>query len=263
MKEDKTPQKNAPEKPRKRVQKGPNQRLRQRSAILIIVILVLGFGAVLTRLSILTVVQGNEHRKNAVEQQLTDITLTAKRGTIFDANGTVLAESASVWQVVMSPVNFKTDEQRVAAARGLSDILKLDYDNVLKKTEKKSFYTVVQRKIEVEERDKILELINKLSEEYQCDQVISLLDDYKRYYPKNDLASCVIGFAGADEQGLEGVTTSIFPVHPEDWSPRRTRAAPICRSPMSRTFPQRTATTFILQSTKKSSLSVKNIWLRA
>ena len=205
MKEDKTPQKNAPEKPRKRVQKGPNQRLRQRSAILIIVILVLGFGAVLTRLSILTVVQGNEHRKNAVEQQLTDITLTAKRGTIFDANGTVLAESASVWQVVMSPVNFKTDEQRVAAARGLSDILKLDYDNVLKKTEKKSFYTVVQRKIEVEERDKILELINKLSEEYQCDQVISLLDDYKRYYPKNDLASCVIGFAGADEQGLEGV----------------------------------------------------------
>lgn len=138
MKEDKTPQKNAPEKPRKRVQKGPNQRLRQRSAILIIVILVLGFGAVLTRLSILTVVQGNEHRKNAVEQQLTDITLTAKRGTIFDANGTVLAESASVWQVVMSPVNFKTDEQRVAAARGLSDILKLDYDNVLKKTEKKA-----------------------------------------------------------------------------------------------------------------------------
>ena len=51
----------------------------------------------------------------------------------------------------------------------------------------------------------MIELVNKLSEEYDCDGVISLLDDYKRYYPHNDLASCVIGFAGADEQGLEGI----------------------------------------------------------
>ena len=205
MDEKKNAEKKNPPTPKKRAKKGPNQRLRQRSAILIMIILVLGFGATLMRLAMLTLVQGSDLQERAVGQQLADVTLTAKRGSIYDANGNVLAESASVWQVVMAPVNFKTDEQREAAARGLSDILGLEYDNVLEKTKEKLYYSVVKRKIEVEQRDKVLELVNKLSDEYDCDGVITLLDDYKRYYPHNDLASCVIGFAGADEQGLEGV----------------------------------------------------------
>ena len=105
---------------KKRAAKGPNQRLRQRTAILIILILVVGFGAALTRLSFLTLVQGSSLQEDAVDQQLKDTTLPAKRGTIYDANGTILAESASVWQVVMAPIYFETDEQRSAVAKGLS-----------------------------------------------------------------------------------------------------------------------------------------------
>ena len=205
MAENKTPIKKTSNQEKKRAQKGPNQRLRQRSAIIIMFILVLGFGTTLLRLAMLTVFQGSNLQERAVDQQLADTTLTAKRGTIYDANGNVLAESASVWQVVMAPINFKNDEQRAAAAKGLSEILGMEYDNVLEKTKGKSYYTVVKRKIEVEQRDKVLEFISKLSKDYDCDGVITLLDDYKRYYPHNDLASCVIGFAGADEQGLEGV----------------------------------------------------------
>lgn len=190
---------------KKRAAKGPNQRLRQRTAILIILILVIGFGAALTRLSYLTLVQGSSLQEDAVGQQLKDTTIPAKRGTIYDTNGKVLAESASVWQVVMAPINFKTDEQRVATAKGLSEILELDYDNVYEKTKQESYYVVVKRKIEVEERDKVLELIDKLDKDYDCGNVVELLDDYKRYYPQEDLASCVIGFTGSDEQGLEGV----------------------------------------------------------
>ena len=51
----------------------------------------------------------------------------------------------------------------------------------------------------------MLELSEQLSKEYNCGNVIQILDDYKRYYPQNDLASCVIGFTGSDEQGLEGI----------------------------------------------------------
>lgn len=189
----------------KKAAKGPNQRLRQRTAVLIILILVIGFGAAIARLGYLTVVQGSSLQEDAVGQQLKDTTIPAKRGTIYDANGKVLAESASVWQVVMAPIYFKTDEQRKAAAEGLSEILGLDYDNIYEKTTQESYYVVVKRKIEVEARDKVLELIDTLSEEYDCGNVIQLLDDYKRYYPQNDLASCVIGFTGSDEQGLEGV----------------------------------------------------------
>lgn len=189
----------------KRAAKGPNQRLRQRTAILIILILIVGFGAAIARLSYLTLVQGASLQEDAVDQQLKDTTIPAKRGSIYDKNGKVLAESASVWQVVMAPIYFKTDEQRKACAEGLSEILELDYDNVYEKTKQESYYVVVKRKIEVEARDKILELIDKLDEEYDCGNVIDLLDDYKRYYPHNDLASCVIGFTGSDEQGLEGI----------------------------------------------------------
>lgn len=189
----------------KKAAKGPNQRLRQRTAVLIILILIIGFGAAIARLGYLTIVQGSSLQEDAVGQQLKDTTLPAKRGTIYDANGKVLAESASVWQVVMAPIYFKTDEQRKAAAEGLSEILGLDYDNVYEKTTQESYYVVVKRKIEVEERDKILKLIEKLSKDYDCGNVIQLLDDYKRYYPQNELASCVIGFTGSDEQGLEGV----------------------------------------------------------
>lgn len=190
---------------KKRAEKGPAQRLRQRTAILILLILVLGFGAAVLRLTYLTTVQSSELQESAVDLQLADTTVSAKRGTIYDANGNVLAESASVWQVVMSPVNFKNDKQRQAAAKGLSEIFDLEYNDVLDDTKQQSHYVVVKRRIESDEREKVLELIDTLKKDYSCSGVIQLLDDYKRYYPKNSLASSVIGFTGSDDQGLEGV----------------------------------------------------------
>lgn len=190
---------------KKRAEKGPAQRLRQRTAILILLILVLGFGAAVLRLTYLTTVQSSELQESAVDLQLADTTVSAKRGTIYDANGNVLAESASVWQVVMSPVNFKNDKQRQAAAKGLSEIFDLEYNDVLDDTKQQSHYVVVKRRIESDEREKVLELIDTLKKDYSCSSVIQLLDDYKRYYPKNSLASSVIGFTGSDDQGLEGI----------------------------------------------------------
>lgn len=190
---------------KKRAEKGPAQRLRQRTAILILLILVLGFGAAVLRLTYLTTVQSSELQESAVDLQLADTTVSAKRGTIYDANGNVLAESASVWQVLMSPVNFKNDKQRQAAAKGLSEIFDLEYNDVLDDTKQQSHYVVVKRRIESDEREKVLELIDTLKKDYSCSGVIQLLDDYKRYYPKNSLASSVIGFTGSDDQGLEGI----------------------------------------------------------
>ena len=190
---------------KKRAEKGPAQRLRQRTAILILLILVLGFGAAVLRLTYLTTIQRSELQESAVDLQLADTTVSAKRGTIYDANGNVLAESASVWQVVMSPVNFKNDKQRQAAAKGLSEIFDLEYNDVLDDTKQQSHYVVVKRRIESDEREKVLELIDTLKKDYSCSGVIQLLDDYKRYYPKNSLASSVIGFTGSDDQGLEGI----------------------------------------------------------
>lgn len=89
MAEERNPLKDIRKNRRKHRQKGPNQRLRQRAAVLIIIILVLGFGATLLRLGILTVVRGSDLQERAVGQQLADTTLTAKRGAIYDAGGNV------------------------------------------------------------------------------------------------------------------------------------------------------------------------------
>jgi len=192
---------------RKSPKKGYIQQLRSRTTVLIIVLLLIGFGSVICRLAYLQTAQSSYLKEKAVDQQLKDTTLAAKRGTIYDATGKELAKSASVWQVLLAPAYFKDDEQRTYVATELAEILDLEYEDVLEKTKKNSYYVVVKRKIETPERTKILEFMDRLSEKYKTklDNVIFLLDDYKRYYPYGELAASVIGFTGSDDQGLEGV----------------------------------------------------------
>ncbi|MBQ3265976.1 MAG: PASTA domain-containing protein [Ruminococcus sp.] len=188
---------------------GANQKLRRRTVWLLIIILALGFGAVITRLAYLQLVQGEELQRRAIEQQLSDTPISAKRGTIYDTKGKILAQSASVWRVVMAPAYFDDgadgDAQRAFVASRLASILGLDEAELLEDTKQNTYYVSVKRRIESAEKEQIIELQNELSEKYHKSGIISLLDDYKRYYPYSDLASSVIGFTGSDDQGLWGV----------------------------------------------------------
>ena len=188
---------------------GANQRLRRRTVWLLIIILAVGFGAVITRLAYLQLVQGEELQRRAIEQQLADTPISAKRGTIYDTKGKILAQSASVWRVVMAPAYFddgpEGDEQRAFVASRLASILELDEAELLEDTKQNTYYVSVKRRVESAQKDQIIELQNELSEKYNKSGIISLLDDYKRYYPYSDLASSVIGFTGSEDQGLWGV----------------------------------------------------------
>ena len=184
---------------------GANQRLRRRTVWLLVIILALGFGAVIARLGYLQLVQGEELQRRAVEQQLSDTPISAKRGTIYDTNGKVLAQSASVWRVVMAPAYFDNDEQRQFVASRLASILDLNEAELLEDTKQNTYYVSVKRKIESEQKEEIIKLQQELRDKYGKSAIISLLDDYKRYYPYSDLASSVIGFTGMDDQGLSGI----------------------------------------------------------
>lgn len=185
--------------------KGSKSRLMRRCMIIMSCILLLGFGTVAFRLTQLMLVQGEELQQKAVDQQLTDTTISARRGTIYDTNGKVLAQSATVWKVVLAPINFENDTERTIVSKGLSEILGLDQESIYKKTKEKSYYSVVKRQIESDTRDKVLEFIDKIKKENDITGVIDLLEDYKRYYPYDDFASAVIGFTGSDDQGLSGL----------------------------------------------------------
>ena len=180
-------------------------KLMRRCMVIMLCILVLGFGTVAFRLSQLTIVEGETLQQAAVEQQLNDTTISARRGTIYDTNGKVLAQSATVWKVVLSPNSFESDADRTIVSKGLSEILGLDQESVYEKTKENSYYSVVKRQIESDTRDEILEFMDTIEEEHGISGVIDLLEDYKRYYPYNDFASAVIGFTGSEDQGLSGL----------------------------------------------------------
>jgi len=188
------------------VAKGKKQTFKSRSQILLAIILILGFGAAVLRLGYLQIFKADELQSKAVNQQLTPAVLPAKRGTIYDVNGKTLAESASVWKVVIAPVYLENDEDRRIVADGLAEILDLDKEKVFEKTKQNSYYVEIKKQVEKDKREEVLEFMDKIENEDDISSnVIFMIEDYKRYYPSNALACSVIGFTGTDNQGLDGV----------------------------------------------------------
>lgn len=187
--------------------KGAAATLWRRSTITMIIIILLGFGTIIARLLYLQVYQSEELQKRAVEQQLHDTTVSGKRGSIYDSNGNVLAQSITVWDIVLAPANFKnwTDERREGFAEGLSKILDLDKDDIIKKTKENSYYVMLKRRADAELKDKVLKFCDEMYEKYNISGVIDLLENYKRYYTHDNFAGAVLGFVGSDNQGLSGV----------------------------------------------------------
>lgn len=184
---------------------GSNKTIINRSKILLVILLIIGFGLAIARLFYFSIIRGDELQQRAYSQQLNDTTISAKRGTIYDTNGKILAQSATVWQAVLVPKYIKTDEQRTYIAQRLSEILDLDQETVYNKTKGNTYYSVVKRQVETAEKDKIVKLVEELDEKYDLGDAIYMIEDYKRYYPYGDFASTIIGFTGSDSAGLEGI----------------------------------------------------------
>ncbi len=185
--------------------KGAAAKLWHRSIVLLVIIIVIGFGVVAGRLLYLQTYMAEELQQRAVEQQLADTTISAKRGSIYDRNGNILAQSVTVWNIVIAPANLKNDNARHIVADGLAKILEVDKDEVYEKTKQNNYYSVIKRKVDTDVKDKVLKFASSIYEEYEIGGVISTLEDYKRYYTHDNFAANVLGFVGADGQGLAGV----------------------------------------------------------
>ena len=156
---------------------------------------------IILRLFYLQVYAGEEYRQQALDQQLRVTTLTPRRGSIYDRNMTVLAKSATVWTIVLSPATIKDDAQKTLIAENLSEILDVPYDTVYEKAGMKaSYYQVIKRKAEDEETKEVRQFI--ADNDLAC---ISVVEDSKRYYPFGNFLAAVLGFTGVDNQGLAGL----------------------------------------------------------
>ncbi|MBR3289175.1 MAG: stage V sporulation protein D, partial [Clostridia bacterium] len=156
------------------------------------------------QLASVQLVQGEFWSTQAVSQQLSDNLVAAHRGTIYDRNMTVLAESMQVWTVIMSPSNIEDEAARVLIADEVSKILNVDRDKLYAKTTKtKSQYEKVATQIEYPTVEKLMAWVEKNKD--AAGGVFRVITDYKRTYPYGSLASTVIGFIGTDYYGLYGL----------------------------------------------------------
>ena len=122
----------------------------KRITILTVVILFL-FTADAARVLYLQTARGEELSAKADSQQLSDTEVSAMRGVIYDDEGNVLAQSATVWNIYIDPSNITNDETREVVVNKLSEILGFDEKEkkeLVEKSKKKSHYAVVAEKVE-------------------------------------------------------------------------------------------------------------------
>lgn len=145
------------------------------------------------QLGFLMIARSDHYSKMADELHERERTIKAARGEIVDRNGTVIAANRTVCTVSVIH-NQVTEPEKVI--RELVRILELPEPEVRKKVEKWSSREIIRTNVEKSVGDQIMNL--GLSG-------VKVDEDYKRYYPYGSLASKVLGFTGADNQGIIGL----------------------------------------------------------
>lgn len=148
------------------------------------------------RLAWLMIVQSDHYNELAEELHTRERRIKAARGSIYDANGTVIATNRTVCTISVIYNQIKDPEFVI---RTLSQELELSEEEVRKKVEKYSAREIIKTNVDKEIGDKI--------REYDMAGV-KVDEDYKRYYPFDSLASKVLGFTGSDNQGIIGLEVS-------------------------------------------------------
>lgn len=169
--------------------------------ILFVLLVFLLVAAILIRqLVILQLIDYKKYQDRAFQQYTTELTISPKRGTIYDRNMKALAVSATVENINISPYEIDADKEDLIATK-LAEILGLDAADIKKKmSNKKSKYQAIQKQVERETADKIRQFIK--------DEKITGIhfeETTKRYYPDSHLASHIIGFTNYDNKGIYGV----------------------------------------------------------
>ncbi len=152
-----------------------------------------GFSAVIVRLFDLMVIKHERLARKSETQTTAEVAIQVRRGMILDRLGRRLAVNLEHSSVYLDKLNFGGDEDKLYE---MSQIINLDYNNLLHVIKGDKNFVWLKRKVPLEETAKIEKL--KLNG-------IGFLPEPKRYYTMGQLASHVIGFVDLDNKGLEGV----------------------------------------------------------
>ena len=170
----------------------------------ILIITIIFMLALLGRVGYLQFIDGNRLQTLATSQQTLTETISAKRGTIYDSTGKTLAISYETDKVYVTPSLIKTDANKATVAQNLASILELDYNELLTKILNTSDKFLVASEVE---QDKV-DAITNWKKDLKYSTGISFEETTSRSYPCKTLASTILGFVGADNQGSTGIEAS-------------------------------------------------------
>lgn len=197
--------------------KRPSLMMRSRVSVLVAVLVFLCFSVVAVRLFWMQVIRYDYYREKALNFQTKDSIIEPKRGTIYDRNYKVLAQSASTQSVLINPNGLKTwvstqnselkkeenqdvqllelEEVQEKIAQILSENLSLSYDSVLSKVQRVDRQSMeIKGQVEQDIVDKILNELKEAGIKTGAYSSVYTEPDTKRYYPYGSFASQVIGF---------------------------------------------------------------------
>ena len=169
-----------------------NATCRYRSAMLCFALMV-GFVVIFVRLFFLQVIQAEEGADRARNQHHRSMMVEANRGIIADRHGKPLALNVEVPSV---EAERKAIANPRVVAKKLAKVLGIPFSDILKNLKKKDDYVWIKRKVDPESASAVQSL--SLSG-------VNIVMEPRRSYPNDTLLSHLMGFAGVDSQGLEGL----------------------------------------------------------
>ena len=170
--------------------------------LIILVALCIGVtGIVSGVLFKVSVIDSKELSAMATDQQQSSFDIKAKRGTIYDRNNKVLAQSATVWDVIISPGDIEKNEpeNREFICKGISEILGVKYETLTEACkDTSSRYYVVKKKVDRSTVEKINNFVLKNNLNRYS---VYTVENSERSYPNGTLAASVLGFVNENEEG--------------------------------------------------------------
>lgn len=179
----------------------------QKKLVVLFIAVLLAFAGLFYQLYRISRDNGEQYKKQVLSQQRYDsTTIPYKRGTILDANGSVLATSEKVYNVILDSVAISEKEEylepTLSALQREFGIDTASIRDYIEKNKETSRYHVLAKRLSYSEISDFLDMQN---EEGSQIKGIWFDEEYKRVYPGNSLACDVIGFTTADNRGNYGL----------------------------------------------------------
>ena len=221
---------------------GPSTSMKVRTNVVVQAVVLLAAFGLIVNLARIMLVEHDTYTDMANSRQFRTTMLPAARGTIYEANGGVVAQSATVYKIYLDPGFFRkemalvekrneelkqaaqakrengeteppdivsTDEVREQLIAYLAEILETPEQTIRAAFEKENNYVVLKEQVEKSRADRIIEFISNIHVAGSARTIslssIGRASDTKRYYPQNELAASVVGFTNKDGHGFYGV----------------------------------------------------------